>query len=147
MGFSAPTGGLCRTSVRKTADAMTHDHSHNRSFTEGQHVAERWVRTVREECLDHLLVYHSHNRSFTEGDTFAERWVRTVREECLDHLLVYSRRHLETVLAEYVDHYNRARPHRGLQPTPSPCHETLNRGEVRRHDVLGGIIHEYDRAA
>ena len=82
-----------------------------------------------------------------KANAFAERWVRTVREECLDHLLVYSRRHLETVLAEYVDHYNRARPHRGLQPTPSPCHETLNRGEVRRHDVLGGIIHEYDRAA
>lgn len=82
------------------------------------------------------------------ANAFAERWVRTVREECLDHLLVYSRRHLESVLAEYVNHYNQARPHRGLQlAPPSPCHETLNTGEVRRHDVLGGLIHEYDRAA
>ena len=82
------------------------------------------------------------------ANAFAERWVRTAREECLDHLLVYSRRHLESVLTEYVDHYNQARPHRGLQlAPPSPCHETLNTGEVRRHDVLGGIIHEYDRAA
>ncbi len=82
------------------------------------------------------------------ANAFAERWVRTVREECLDHLLVYSRRHLESVLTEYVDHYNQGRPHRGLQlAPPSPCHEILNTGEVRRYDVLGGIIHEYHRAA
>jgi putative transposase len=83
-----------------------------------------------------------------KANAFAERWVRTVREECLDHLLVYSRRHLESVLAEYIGHYNQARPHRGLQlAPPSPCHDTLVTGEVRRHDILGGIIHEYQRAA
>jgi hypothetical protein len=39
------------------------------------------------------------------------------------HLLVVSRRHLESVLDEYVRHYNQARPHRGLQlaqPIPRP---------------------------
>ena len=56
-----------------------------------------------------------------QANAFAERWVRTVREECLDHLLVYSRAHLESVLTEYVEHYNQARPHRGRQlSTPSP---------------------------
>ncbi|MDQ2735073.1 MAG: integrase core domain-containing protein [Pseudomonadota bacterium] len=83
-----------------------------------------------------------------KANAFAERWVRTVRDECLDHLLVYSRRHLESVLAEYVNHYNQGRPHRGRQlSTPSPRHEDLATGEDRRCDVLGGIIHEYDRAA
>ena len=83
-----------------------------------------------------------------KANAFAERWVRTVREECLEQLLVYSRRHLESVLAQYVNYYNQARPHRGLQlAPPSPCHDTLNTGEVRRRDVLGGIIHEYHRAA
>jgi transposase InsO family protein len=55
------------------------------------------------------------------ANAVAERWVRTVREECLDHLLVVSRRHLQSVLDEYLRHYNQARPHRGLrlaQPIP-----------------------------
>ena len=78
------------------------------------------------------------------------RFVRTVRQDCLDHLLVVSRRHLETVLAEYVCHYNEARPHRGLdldQPLPRSAISTIGDGKVIRRDVLGGIIHEYERAA
>ena len=45
---------------------------------------------------------------------YAERWVRSVRAECLDWILIWNRRHLERVLSAYVDHYNRARPHRGI---------------------------------
>ena len=83
-----------------------------------------------------------------KANAFAERWVRTVREECLDHLLVYSTAHLESVLTEYVEHYNQARPHRGLQlSTPSPRQDQPSTGEIRRREVLGGIIHEYQRAA
>src|SRR5579875_3113772 len=83
-----------------------------------------------------------------KANAFAERWVRTVREECLDHLLIYSRRHLESVLGTYVRHYNESRPHRGRRlATPLPRHEQPRTGEVCRHDILGGIIHEYDRAA
>jgi transposase InsO family protein len=83
------------------------------------------------------------------ANAFAERWVRTVREECLDHLLVVSRRHLENVLNEYVLHYNEARPHRGLQlAQPIPHVNTaIGNGAVTRRDILGGIIHEYERAA
>lgn len=78
-----------------------------------------------------------------KANAFAERWVRTAREECLDHLLVYSQRHVESVLTEYIEHYNRARPHRGRRlATPSPRQEQPSTG-----DVLGGIVHEYDRAA
>src|SRR4051812_21390551 len=49
-----------------------------------------------------------------KANAFAERWVRTVRAEYLDWVLVWNRRHLDKVLAEYVTHYNTARPHRGL---------------------------------
>ncbi len=53
-----------------------------------------------------------------KANAFAERFVRTVRQDCLDHLLVVSQRRLETVLDEYVCHYNEARPHRGLDLDP-----------------------------
>ncbi len=84
------------------------------------------------------------------ANAFAERWVRTVREDCLDHLLIFSRRHLEAVLAESVRHYNRTRPHRGLE-LESPEAATVNKetrtGTIRRRDVLSGVIHEYELAA
>jgi putative transposase len=82
------------------------------------------------------------------ANAFAERWVRTAREDCLDQLLVMSRRQLERLLCQYVRHYNRARPHRGLHlAVPAPCAGPCPGGTVRRNDVLGGIIHEYERAA
>ena len=80
----------------------------------------------------------------------AERFVRTVRSECLDWLLILNRRHLEGVLRVYVDHYNRERPHRALELRPPDLDERRERppeGEIRRRDRLGGLIHEYHRAA
>ena len=56
-----------------------------------------------------------------KANAFAERLVRTVRRECSDHILVLGERHLEQILREYVRHYNKERPHRGLSlQTPEP---------------------------
>ena len=87
-----------------------------------------------------------------KANAFAERWVRTVRHECLDWILILGRRHLHQTLVEYLEHYNRARPHRGIDlrvpdPRPSEPFAPTAGPEVRRRDVLGGLIHEYERAA
>jgi len=82
------------------------------------------------------------------ANAYAERWVRSVPAECLDHLLVVNEAHLRHILAAYVAHYNRFRPHQGLrQQTPVPFAPGAHAGPVRRRDVLGGLIHEYDREA
>jgi len=82
------------------------------------------------------------------ANAYAERWVGSVRAECLDQLLIVNEAHLRYVLAGYVAHYNRARPHQGLgQRTPIPYARSAGCGPVRRRDVLGGLIHEYDREA
>ena len=83
------------------------------------------------------------------ANAYAERWVRSVRAECLDWVLIWDRCHLERVLATYVDLYNRARPHRGLGlEVPAVTDEvSLRTGPIERVDVLGGLIHEYRRAA
>jgi transposase InsO family protein len=85
-----------------------------------------------------------------KANAIAERFVRTIRSECLDWLLIFNRGHLEHVLRSYVSHYNRERPHRALELTP-PLPEAQTRqassAEVRRRDRLGGLIHEYYRAA
>jgi transposase InsO family protein len=85
-----------------------------------------------------------------KANTIAERIVRTVRAECLDWLLILNRRHLEGVLRVYVNHYSRERPHRASELRPAELDERRERSpecETRRRDRLGGLIHEYYRAA
>jgi putative transposase len=87
------------------------------------------------------------------ANAHAERWVRTVRAECLDWLLIVGRGHLEQVLRVYIEHYNRHRPHRslGLEAPDRPAGLAVvgedQPGEVRRRDLLGGLLHEYQPAA
>ncbi|MHB1518375.1 MAG: integrase core domain-containing protein [Acidimicrobiales bacterium] len=85
------------------------------------------------------------------ANAYAERWVRTVRSECLDWTLIAGRRHLEQVLADYVRHHNGHRPHRGLRlgiPSDPESQRVDNAaGHIVRQDVLGGLIHEYERVA
>ena len=83
------------------------------------------------------------------ANAYAERWVRSVRAECLDWILIWNRRHLERVLAAYVPHYNLARPHHGigLEIPVAPDKLAVHTGSIERVDVLGGLIHEYQRAA
>jgi putative transposase len=85
-----------------------------------------------------------------KANAIAERFLRSVRAECLDWLLIFNRRHLEGVLRVYVDHYNRERPHRALELRPPELDQRRDgssAGEIRRRDRLGGLIHEYYRAA
>ena len=83
----------------------------------------------------------------------AERFVRTVRTECLDRLLILNQEHLERVLQGFTDHYNGHRRHRALSLTPleaGPPTATLSAsgdGRIVRRDRLGGMVHEYVRAA
>jgi putative transposase len=96
-----------------------------------------------------ITVIHTPIRA-PQANAYAERFVRTVRAECLDWLLIIGRRHLEAVLRVYIEHYNRERPHRGLalltpetgDPAALPAAEKID-----RRDRLGGLIHEYHRAA
>ena len=104
------------------------------------------------------------------ANAFAERFVRSIREECLDQLLIIGERHLRRILRIYAFHFNTARPHQGINqqvpaarpPTPklsivrdarspdSVRHEGHARhcgGKIVCHDRLGGLIHEYARAA
>jgi putative transposase len=87
----------------------------------------------------------------------AERWVGSARRECLDLLLIIDRRHLQHVLGSYTRHYNEHRPDRAVgqrppfgQPPPTGERaraEVIDLDRVRRRDLLGGLIHEYQLAA
>jgi putative transposase len=96
-----------------------------------------------------IKVIHTPIRA-PQANAYAGRFVRTVRAECLDWLLILGGRHLESVLRIYATHYNRERPHRGLallSPEVTNAARPPTGGEIKRRDRLGGLIHEYHRAA
>ena len=99
-----------------------------------------------------IRVIHTPVRA-PKANAAAERFVGTVRRECLDWLLIANCRHLQHVLREFIDHYNSHRPHRALgltPPEPRPLAgalETPRAAAIRRHDRLGGLIHQYAVAA
>jgi hypothetical protein len=85
-------------------------------------VAERWVGTVRQECLDHLLIA-------------GRRQLVRVLHGYLEH-----------------DNRHRPRRGLGLSaPEPSERCQQADPSAAARHlhrrDVLGGLIHEYEPAA
>jgi hypothetical protein len=70
-------------------------------------------------------------------------------------VLILGEAHLRTVLADYQEHYNTARPHQGIaQRIPdSECHAPLvavtdpGVERIRRKPILNGLINEYTHAA
>jgi putative transposase len=81
-------------------------------------IAERFVRTVRAECLDWLLIL---NRRHLGG----------VLRVYVDH---YNRERPHRALELWP-------------PAPDQRRERPSEGEIRRRDQLGGLIHEYERRA
>ena len=84
-----------------------------------------------------------------------ERLVGTLRREVLDRVLILGEAHLRAVLTEYQVHYNTARPHQGIaqrvpgeEPDAACAAVTdIDRQQIRRKPVLGGLINEYTHAA
>lgn len=124
----------------------------------------------------HRFVVHDHDRIYSEGvdgtiaamgltvlrtpvrapqaNAFCERLIGTIRRECLDFVIPLNERHVRSVLAEWVAHYNRGRPHTRLGPgipdASDDClarsaggHRILALHRVVAKPVLGGLHHEY----
>ena len=88
-----------------------------------------------------------------EANGIAERFVRTARSEGLDWLLILNARHLARVRTVFTEHYNGWRPHRSLDLAPpnrrtsTPTWTEPEPMTLKRRDRLGGLLHEYERAA
>ena len=88
-----------------------------------------------------------------QANAFCERLIGTARRECLDHVIAFNERHLRKILADWVCHYNRGRPHANLGPgIPDPSaltvpqaigHQIPSGQRVAARPILGGPHHEY----
>jgi putative transposase len=81
---------------------------------------------------------------------YAERWVRSVKDECLSNLILFGEGALRHALQEYVEHYQRERPHQGknnVMLIPAADDGQPRDGPVRCRERLGGLLRYYDREA
>jgi hypothetical protein len=71
----------------------------------------------------------------------------------IDWLLIVSAQHMARALTIFIGHYNVHRAHRSLGLTPPNARPPIERWSgtrpmaVNRRDRLGGLVHEYERAA
>lgn len=88
-------------------------------------------------------------------NSIMERWIQSCRHELLDRTLVWNEHHLRHALREYEKLYNSHRAHQAkhqeapLRPVPAPITDPnrIAHLNIRRHDRLGGVLHEYLHAA
>lgn len=82
-----------------------------------------------------------------------ERFVQTIKHEALNHFIAFGQRHLDYLVSEFVDYYNKHRAHSSREYLP-PCsvdppaeYETIRLDEIRCEEHLGGLIKSYERIA
>ena len=83
---------------------------------------------------------------------YAERFVRTVREECLHKFVIFGEAHLQRLLGEFVQHYNRERYRPGLggklvMPNLLAENDSEAVGTIKIRSRLGGILSFYNGEA
>ncbi len=80
---------------------------------------------------------------------YVERLIGSVRRDCLNHVIVLNERHLKRLLHSYFSYYHTARTHLALdKQSPEPRQvSSPDRGEVVAFPHIGGLHHEYRRAA
>ena len=80
---------------------------------------------------------------------YVERLIGSVRRECLDHVIVLNEPHLKRLLRSYFSYYHAVRTHLALdKQSPEPLQvESPERGKVVAFPHIGGLHHEYRRAA
>jgi putative transposase len=83
-------------------------------------------------------------------NALCERFLGSLRRECLDHVLLLGEKHMRRLVREYADYFNERRAHQGIgQAIPKgPANDNvLAVGKVVARPILGGLCHDYQRAA
>jgi len=84
-------------------------------------------------------------------NAFAERFIQTLKHECLNHFVILGHKHLNYLVATFVDYYHTQRPHQGKDNEPllklANAPHPDSSSEVLCEERLGGLIKHYYRKA
>jgi putative transposase len=105
---------------------------------------EAFGRVVKGTSIDILLTPYRA----PQANAICERFWGSLRRECLDFFILFGEQHLYRLVKEYVRYFNTARPHQGIgQRIPEESEPLVGEGEIIAFPVLGGLHHDYRRAA
>jgi transposase InsO family protein len=79
-----------------------------------------------------------------------ERFIETIKLECLSSLIVFGKRHLDHLIAEFTEYYNRHRSHMERDHLPPVREEPeepekLRLDEVKVKSFVGGLVRGFER--
>ncbi len=86
------------------------------------------------------------------ANSYTERWIGSIRRELLDRAIIWNQHQLERLVIDYIDHYNKHRPHRCLDQRPPPATEApppigQRHLQIVKSTHCDGLINEYRNAA
>jgi len=136
--------GHAAGALRKVAGrerAVAHPLSHPRS---GHEIPRELRHRLSSEGIEITsTLFRTPN-----AHAVAEHTIRSVRRDALERLLIVSEWCLRQVRIEYVACDNQHWPHQSLgQRCAAPSAPASVDSIVARRDVLGDLVHAYDRAA
>ena len=147
-----------------------------------EHPNSAWVVEQTKEFLDQTMnreqkpsiVMHDRDTKFTKDFTATlkakgvrtnalpvaspnlngrcERFIQTIKYECLFNFILFGKRHLDHVVAEFVDYYNKKRAHMErdhLPPIRKAPDEvgSLTRDKIEIRYYVGGLVPSFERKA
>jgi len=131
-------------------DAALHPSSAEKSPTETR------GRRADEKDASHgkIVTYRRNQVQLTTNiNARVERFVQTIKYEALNHFIAFGKTHLDYLVSEFVDYYNKHRAHSSREYLPPCCaeplteYETINLDEIHSEEHLGGLIKSYERIA
>ncbi len=82
-----------------------------------------------------------------------ERFGQTLKYECLFRFILFGKRHLDHVVAEFVNYYNKKRVHMERDHLPPLCKRApkavrkLSRNKIEVRSYVGGLVQSFKRKA
>ena len=81
-----------------------------------------------------------------------ERFIQTIKYECLFKFILFGHRHLDHIVGQWVNYYNKTRSHmeRGHLPPIREAPEEvpkLDRDQIIVRSYVGGLVKSFERKA
>ena len=148
-----------------------------------EHPNSAWVVEQTKEFLDQTvnrdkkpsIVMHDRDTKFTKEFTATlkakdvrtnvlpiaspnlngrcERFVQTIKYECLFKFILFGQRHLDHVVSEFVEYYNKKRAHMERDHLPPvrkrapKAVRKLSRDKIEVRSYVGGLVQSFERRA
>ena len=133
-------------------------------FTHRRHLREQGIRSGRsyrctlDRWLDQVMGIRGLPIPYStpNANPHIERFFRELREECLRHFLFFSEAQLRRTVHEFVAYHNGCRVHPRIRGIPAPEPGALappglpppdSPLQIEARPVLGGLVHDFRRAA